>query len=505
SVGRTELVVEDLCALITLRTGRPARLSLSVEEELTTASGRPAQRVRVRLGVAGGEPVALDVRLLVDVGANGEGASDFLRSCGRQALGLYRVPNVRFEAVAVRTNRPPASTPLGGDAGPSFAVECAVDEAALRLEEDPAAFRRRHLRAPGEPGAAALAALGEPAGRDDARPLARLLSAGTSDGGRRPRRLSFRSGPVEQASGIAVARRAAGPEGSTGGAASLRLLEDGSFTLAPGPSTVGGTDEEAYAEAAAAILGVPPRRVVCAANDTDSAPFQAGDDPLAHSGAGRAVEEAARLARERIRDAGAALLKVPAADATLADGFVRDSRGREVSFAGIGAAALRAGQPVAVTAAPASERPSLAAALAEVEVDTETGIVRVSRLAATLAAGPFSDERSPRAQVEGALAGAVELGLAAGLAFDDQGRPLVRSMRRWPLVAAVDVPPLDVTFLPAGDPVSRFGAAGLGDVAARAALAAIANAVARATGGRVRELPLSPGRVLEAVSAGSRR
>jgi CO/xanthine dehydrogenase Mo-binding subunit len=78
-------------------------------------------------------------------------------------------------------------------------------------------------------------------------------------------------------------------------------------------------------------------------------------------------------------------------------------------------------------------------------------------------------------------------------------------MRRWPLVAAVDVPPLAVTFLPAGDPLSRFGAAALGDAAARAALAAIANAVARATGGRVRELPLSPGRVLEAVAGGRRR
>jgi CO/xanthine dehydrogenase Mo-binding subunit len=198
---------------------------------------------------------------------------------------------------------------------------------------------------------------------------------------------------------------------------------------------------------------------------------------------------------------------VPAAEAALVEGRVHDSRGRQVSFAEIGAAALRSGQPVAVTAAPApaSTPPSLAAAFAEVEVDTETGIVRVTRLAAALAAGPFADERPPKAQVEGALADALEQALVGGLAFDDEGRPLVRSMRRWPLVAAADVPPLSVTFLPAGDPLSRFGAAALGDAAARAALAAIANAVARATGGCVRELPLSPGRVLDAVDAGGRR
>jgi len=505
SFGRGELAVEDLCALVTLRTGRPARLALSAEEELTTTPGRPAQRVSVRLGVTEGRVVALDVRLLADLGAGGEGAAELLRSCGRHALGLYRVPNVRFEATAVRTNRPPASAPSGADAGPSFAVECAVDEAASLLEEDAGAFRRRHLGAHGEPGGEVLAALGEPAGRGDARPIAELLRVAARNGGR-PRLLSP-GGPLRRGSGLGVARRAAGPEGRAGGAASLRLLDDGSFTLAAGPSAAGGADEAAYAEEAAAILGVPPRRVVCAASDTDSAPFESGDAFPAYFAAGRAVEEAARLARERIRDAGAGLLGVPAAEAILADGLVREAGGREVSFADIGAAALRAGQPLAVTAAPApaSTPPSLAAACADVEVDTETGIVRVTHLAAAVAGGPFADERSPEAQVEGALADAVEQALAGGLGFDDEGRPLVRSLRRWPLVTAADVPPLSVVFLPAGEPLSRFGATALGEAAARAALAAIANAVAQATGSRVRDLPLSPARVLEAVSTGIRR
>ncbi len=508
SFGRAGVLAEDLCALVTLRSGRPARLTLSAEEELTVAGGRPAQRVSVRLALAGSGMAALDIRLIVDVGADGEEAVDFLRSCGRQALGLYRVANVRFEAVAVRTNRPPATAPRGGDGGAALALECAVDEAARLLGEDPAAFRRRHLRAPGDPGAASLAAVGDPAGRDDARPVAPLLHAATPEPGRpRPVRPSSPAAPLERASGLGIARRAAGPEDRAAGAASLRLLDDGSVALSAGPSTAGGTDEAAYAEAAAAILGVPPRRVVCAATDTDSAPFEPGDAPLAYFGAGRAVEDAARLARERIREAGAALLGVAAADVTLSEGQVQDPRGRRVSFAEIGAAALRSERPVAVTAAPApaSAPPSLAAAFAEVEVDTETGIVRVTRLVAALAAGPFADERPPKAQVEGALADALEQALAGGLAFDDEGRPLVRSMRRWPLVAAADVPPLSVTFLPAGDPLSRFGAAALGDAASRAALAAIANAVARATGGCVRELPLSPGRVLEAVATGGRR
>lgn len=498
SFGRTALVAEDACALVTLRTGRPARLALSAEDELTTTPGRPAQRVRVRLGVREGRLAALDVQLLVDLGADDEDPTELLRACGRQALGLYRVPHVRFEATAVRTNRPPASAPRGADAGAALAVECAVSEAAALVGEEAAAFRRRHLRAPGDPGGVALAALGEPPGREDTRAVAELLRVALREGGRRA---PTARGPVRSGAGIGVARRAQGVEGRADVAASLRLLDDGSFTLSAGPSAAGGTDEVAYAEAAAAILGVLPRRVVCAATDTDSAPFE-GDAPPAYSSAGRAVEEAARRARERIREAGAMLLGVPVSETTVGDGRVRAAAGGEVSFAEVGAAALRAGQPVVATAAPTPEStpPGLAAALAEVEVDEETGVVRVTRLAAAVGGGPFSDSRPLESQVEGALVAALEQALAGGLRFDAEGRPLVRSMRRWPLVASVDVPPLSVTFVPGGDPPSRFGAAALAEAAGRAALAAIVHAVAQAAETPLRHLPLSPPRVLEALS-----
>jgi len=246
---------------------------------------------------------------------------------------------------------------------------------------------------------------------------------------------------------------------------------------------------------------------VCAATDTDSAPFESGDGVPACFSAGRAIEEAARLTREAIREAGAALLGAGAAEVTVDDGHVRDAAGRAVSFAEVGAAGLRAGHPLTVTAAPApaTAPPSLAAAFAEVEVDVETGVVRVTRLATVVAGGPFTDSRPPEGHVQGALADALEQALAGGLPFDAEGRPRVRSLRRWPLVAAVDVPPLSVTFLPGGEPLSRFGATALGEAAARAALAAIVNAVSQATGVRLRELPLSPPRVLDAVTTRGER
>jgi hypothetical protein len=208
--------------------------------------------------------------------------------------------------------------------------------------------------------------------------------------------------------------------GGTGAAASLRLLEDGSFALAAAPSAAGGADETEFATAAADALGIPTRRVVLAAADTDSAPFEAGDLAPAFFSAGRAVEEAAELARERIRAAGAALLEVEPEAADVVAGEVRGPDDRRVSFATIGASALRAGQPLVATAAPAagSTPPADAAVFAEIEVDTETGVVRPLRLTAVVAGGPFADPRPAEAQVEGALAAALERALAGGSSFD---------------------------------------------------------------------------------------
>jgi putative selenate reductase molybdopterin-binding subunit len=504
SGGRALMVVEDLCALVTLRTGRPARLALSADEELTTTPGRPAERVRLRLGLREGRIAALDLRLLVDLGADGESPAELLRSAARHALGIYRIPNVHLEAAAVRTNRPPGCASRGADAVGAFAVECALNEAAAILGEDPAALRRRHLRGPQDPGAAQLSELGEPPGGGDARPIAELISPA----GRRGRRWRspLPSGSIRPGTGVAVARRGAATETQAGAAASLRLLDDGSLTLAAAPSSSGGTHEAAYAEEAATILGVSAGQVVTAAADTDSAPYEMGDPAPAYFAAGRAVEEAARLARERIRAAGADLLGIPVADTRVVDGRVLDASGRAVTFADIGAAALRSGQPFVVTAAPppAAAPPAIAAAFAEVEVDVETGVVRIGRLEAVVGGGPFADPGPAEGLVEGALALAVEQALAAGLPFDGEGHPLVRSLRVWPLVTADDVPPLAVRFVPSGDAASRFGAAALGEAAGRAALAAIASAIAHATGGAVRVLPLTPERVLEAVDGAAR-
>jgi putative selenate reductase molybdopterin-binding subunit len=500
--GRSEVLIEDLCGLVTLRTGRPARLALTAEEELTISPGHPPQRIEVRLGLRDGRVSGLALRVLVDVGGGTEGAEELLRSAGRQAVALYGAASLRLEAVAVRTHRPPTSVPHGADDNIGFALECAVAEAAARLEEDGVTLRHRLLRHPTADREAAgelAEALGEAPGADDTLPIAELLRTGAEQVGWRSR-TSERTplDPVQRGLGVGLARRPTGAVGGTGAAASLRLLEDGSFALAAAPSAAGGADETAFAAAAADALGIPTRRVVLAAADTDSAPFEAGDLAPAFFSAGRAVEQAAEIARARIRAAGAALLEADPEAVELVAGEVRAPDDRRVSFATIGASALRAGQPLVATAAPSagSTPPSDAAVFAQVEVDTETGVVRPLRLTAAVAGGPFADPRPAEAQIEGALAAALERALAAGLSIDADGVPLAGSLRSWPLVAAGDIPPISVIFVPTGEPPTRFGAVAVGEAAGQAAVAAIGGAVAEATRGTVRSLPFDPGTVL---------
>ncbi len=501
AAGDGSLSVEDLCAAVTLHTGRPARLSLTGNEQLATCRGRPAQQIQLRLGLSEGRIDVLDLRFVLDLGATDEPAHDLLRSAARHALALYDVPHVHVEALAVRTHRPPSGSARGADAGAAFAVECAVEEAARLVGEPPADFRRRQLRGPGGPVSDLLSRLGEPRSDGDERTLEALQAALPPPEAPATTDVPAPAAPdsLRSAVGLGWARRSAAFGPGAGPAASLHLLEDGSFTLSTGSSAPGGADESAEVELAAALLSVPPERIVLAAADSDSPAFEAVDSSAAFATPAFAVEEAARAAHAKIRERGALLLGAPLAEVHVENACVHDGHGRSSSFAEIGAAALEAGSPLIATAAPSAAQapPALAAAQAQVTLDVETGVVRVTGIAAALAGGPFADHRPHETMVEGALAVALEQALVAGLASDGEGRPVVRALRDYPLVLPIDVPPLRVSFLPTGSSPARLGDAALADVALRAALAAIANAVSAAAGSPARRLPLSPPAVLE--------
>jgi putative selenate reductase molybdopterin-binding subunit len=143
--GKQEILIEDLCGMLTLRTGRPVRLEYTREEELSAARTRHPQILTVKSGVKDGRFTAIELRVLENTGAYGTHALTVMSVTGNRALSLYRCPNVRYEAHAVYTNLAVAGAFRGyGCPQGFFALESHVDEVAAALGEDPLEFRKRN-------------------------------------------------------------------------------------------------------------------------------------------------------------------------------------------------------------------------------------------------------------------------------------------------------------------------------------------------------------------------
>jgi putative selenate reductase molybdopterin-binding subunit len=462
--GKSSVGAEDLCALVTLRTGRAVRLTYSREEELTIAPAAPAQVVRVRSGLRGGRLQALELRVLAGMGAYPGATGSLLRGAAGEALMLYGVPHLRFEGLAAFTHLPETGALRGRGALPAlFALESHLDEQATALGEDPVEFRRRHLAGPDDV-LRISAALGLPPPVQHADVEGAIRAAGREIGWSGRRTGDAGSGPRRRGVGMALLRHHAESER---GAASIRIHQDGSFNLFVGASAMGVGAEAAYAAVAADVLGVSADQVVPAAGDSDSSPRDPGAPAPTLYLTGRAVEKAAGLLLRRIVEAGS-----------------------PERAAGLEATAFH----------DAADAPPVSVAVfAEVEVDVETGEVRVVRLVSALDCGPLLDPRILETQIEGDALRAVGAALAERSPVGPDGRGCFRSLRDYPLATAIDAPDVRTLLVPEEAPPSRFGSKPLGEAPSIGPAIAIANAVAHATGLRLRDLPITPDRLRAAL------
>jgi putative selenate reductase molybdopterin-binding subunit len=504
--GKQDVRVEDLCALVTLRTGRPARLVLSGEEELTASPARREAVLRLRAGLRERALTSLELRMVLSAGACAGRALSGLREAGAEALSLYRCPNLRFEGRAAYTNLAPAGGFRGvGAPQAHFALESFVDEIAVAIGEDPLEFRRRHHVKEGDPPSAIAEAIrGGPPLVEANGALTAVIDAGArAIGWERRWKASPRPGSRRRGLGVAIGRHEPGLSGERA-AASLRLNEDGSFTLRVSASDVGGGTDALLRQIAARTLAVPVERVVLGSSDTDESPFDPGGRPPAPALAGRAVEKAGEAVRTQLLVAGERLLGVSRDRLALDNGTVRGPEGRALTYSDLCLESLhaRAAAPIEASASEEARQspPAFAAAFAEVEVDAESGLVQIVKLVGAVDAGAPGAPRLVQAQLEGDLVQALGIALHERLPADAEGRVALRSLRDYGLATAIDTPEL-VAIALAEDGDGPLGRCSPGDLLARAPVAAIANAVAHATGLRLRELPLSPDRVLAALPA----
>lgn len=489
--GAKMLIVEPLVASAVLRLRRPVRLVMTRSEDLQATNPAGAEVQVVEIGAdAEGNFTAVRSRTLVDRGSNEEFGVESIAAM--LSAGPYRWQAQELTALGVATNRVPFGAYRAPAAAPAaFAVESLIDELAGRLGIDPLELRLRNVAGEGDrvPSGQRLPVFG-----------ARECLERVRD---HPLWAQRDRLPAGEGIGVGLGWW---PGGYEPAAAACRLDADGRLTIITGAADLTGV-ETTFAAIAADAFGVEPARVRVVQADTSSAPYAgtSGGSKITYT-VGRAVERAAAEARERLLEAAAEELEIDPQDLDIVEGSVqpRGVPGKAITLDKLAGRILRFGSrhpPVEghgqVAQPPA---PQAAAHLSHVRVDPETGAVIVLRHVVAQDVGRALNPALVEGQMHGGAAQGVGWALLEEMVHDSQGQLVTGTFVDYSLPTAATVPTIDTEIVEVPAPQGPYGAKGVGEAPVVGAPAAVANAVAVATGGvRLTQLPMTPERVWRAL------
>lgn len=516
--GKQEILNEEVCTALTLRTRRPVRLEFTRREEFISSRSRHSQTLHFRTGVdADGHLVANELRVVANTGAYGTHALTVQSCTGSKTLPLYRCPNLRFVADIVYTNLPVAGA-FRGYGGPQgyFAMESHIDEIALALDRDPLQFRVENMIRTGDPDPLAVA-LGE---GKEGKPrtvnscgLPECIEQGARDvgwgqrrGGRweapNPDAVALGTPTRRRGIGMAIAMHGTSIPGDDMGAASIKVNEDGTFNVLCGATDIGTGSDTVLAQIAAEVLGVATDHILMYASDTDLTPFDVGAYASSTTYiSGRAVQRAAEAVRVELLDVARDVLGEPAIE--LRGGFAHGASGKRASMAHVAHESLygERKRQIQGTASvlSADSPPPFAATFAEVEVDMETGKIVVLHLVQAVDCGVAINPMQAEGQVEGGTAQALGYALFEEMLYDAHGRMRNPSFSEYRIATALDMPRMTTRLVTTYEPSGPFGAKSIAEIPLDGPAPAIANAVRDAVGIRVHTIPMTPERVWRAI------
>jgi xanthine dehydrogenase molybdenum-binding subunit len=502
--------IDFITVLLARAARRPVRIHFSREEEFIGSRVRQPMHFRMRTGAdRDGNLLFRDAEIVSDNGAYNAWGSHALLVVMQTVSSLYRVPSSRVRSRVVYTNKAYGGSVRGfGNPEATFAVERQTDELAAALGMDPIELRLRNANRPGDvtPQGMRITSCG----------LAECLETV-----RRESRWDERRGRMRgQARGLGVAAYVHVGGGariypSDGCGSILRLDEAGQVTLITGASELGQGSETVLAMVTAETLGVPLRSVRVVNDDTEVKPWDVG----AHASrttfvAGNSARMAALEIREKLLETAAEALEADPADLVIEDGVisVRGTPGRSIAYDRVARRRmLRQGGSLLIATAfydPPTEAQDdryvgnisaaygFGAHVAEVEVDVETGLVRVVDLWCAHDVGRALNPAGVEGQVLGGAVMGLGLALTEELGIAD-GHVQHPSPREYGVLTALAVPPIHVSLVETIDPEGPFGAKGIGEAGLVPVAAAVANAVRDAVGVSPASYPLAPWKVLD--------
>lgn len=504
--------------------GRPVKIVATREEEFNTLPSRQGLDAHIKTGVArDGTILALEIQYLWDAGAYADYGVNIGRAAAYSGAGPYVVPNCKLDSKVIYTNKVFGTAYRGfGHLEVHWAIERNMDLIAGRMGIDPYELRRKNLLRLGE-----TTITGEPFTEGHGRPEECLRLVAEAIGwtpSERPAKIARPGSGRVRAKGIAVLHKAPAMPTFTSCSAIINFAADGAATVLISGVDYGQGTYTALAQIAADELKIPIEKVrVPFESDTDFTPYdwQTVASRFAVMG-GNAVIMAARDALEQIKEVAAEVLEVPADTLVCADSQVwtkgqpekkLDYRQLVLGFTypngnAIGGPVIGRGRYIAtgltnLDPETGQGRPALnwtyGAHGVEIEVDTDTGEIRILQIASAFDVGKVLNEQQCRSQVIGGVVQGLGSTLCEKFVFEN-GRLLNNSFVDYKIPTAKDVPlSMRAFFVETPHPQGPYGARGVGEHPMISVPSAVGNALAKATGVEFFELPLDPERVYLAL------
>ena len=538
--NKMESHVQPVVVLLALKTHRPVKLILSREEDFESVRARHPIRIRMKTGARrDGTLVARAVELLLDGGAYGDDSPGVLGYALLMNCGPYRFAHVHAHGKVAYTNKLRFGAFRGfGVPQVTFASEAQLDEIAAQLQLDPIDLRRKNMLADGDTWfggqpvlsngvAECLRVVERESGWREktaaSTPASTTASTAASTTASTPTSATAPANGRRRGLGVALTAHISGLLAS---GAIVRVLEDGTVLLNTGAVDIGQGSNTALSQICAQALKVPIEQVAIASPDTDGSPYNWGTTASRVTYVtGRSVVGAAGEVERKLKEHAAEMLECGIDDLELLPGgkvAIKGVAQRAVTFAQIsGRAHWAAGGPVIGTHSWVFDTPtfdpkraaaiglpfsqigvfSFGALVVEVEVDVETGKVAVIGAWSACDVGRAINPTMVTGQIEGAFVQGMGYALTEEMVWDG-GRLANPSLMDYKIPTFAELPEtLRAYIVESDEPSGPFGAKSVGELGINGVAAAIANAVAAATGARIRRLPLTSERVLDAVVA----
>ena len=487
-------VCEVYPAFVTWKTKKTSKIIFSRYESQIASTPRHEMELHVRLGATkDGIVRGIDLYTLSNTGAYGEHGPTTVGLSGHKSIPLYgKAEAFRFVSDVVYTNHMSAGAYRGyGATQGLFAVESAVNELADKLGIDPFVIRQRNIIHEGDVMPAYYGQVNTSCALD------RCLQAVHDNIGwdeKYPVR-DMGNGKV-RAVGMGMAMQGSGITSVDVGSASLKINDDGFYTLSIGAADMGTGCDTILAQIAAEVLDCPLDNVTVLGADTDSSPYDSGSYASSTTYVtGKAVEQCAEQLKQKICQAGAGLLGLDERAVVFAGNAVTSEDGTQRATLAQIAAASQCGSNTAleavVTHSSEISPPPFMVGAAEVEVDLETGEAQVIRYEAAVDCGTPVNPNLARVQAEGGILQGIGMALTENVTYDDRGMPQENSLMQYKIPARNDIGHIHVVFESSYEGTGPFGAKSIGEVVINTPLPAVADAIYHATHKRFYELPIT--------------